>query len=176
VSGLTGTKDFSSAGPTPSILRGAVVLPRSRATPEDKPWRHPPHSWTGPQTEWACYWYLSIHGIEPGRRKLRLGLDYLYQGGLTAPQLFRNKPFTRGDFVIFNFGRALRGVVLDPLTPFTHPTPWFDLEKRRILALQGWQVIFIDAPAVWAYPGPAIEAALRGVDLSRRGRGNGIAS
>jgi hypothetical protein len=29
---------------------------------------------------------------------------------------------------------------------------------------------------VQSYPGRAIEAALRGVDLSRRGRGNGITS
>lgn len=168
---------LSAGGAALGVLRGALAVPHTpRGGVVNEPWRRPPPSWPGPQTEWACYWYLSVRGIEPGRRKLKLGLDYLYQGGLAAPGLFRNKPFTRGDFVIFNFGRALRGVVLDPLTPFTHPTPWFDLQKRRILALQGWQVIFIDAGDLQVFPGRAIEAALRGVDLSRRGRGNGIVS
>jgi hypothetical protein len=112
-----------------------------------------------------CLWLL----VATQRLQLR-NYTSAAAGSLLPP------PFTRGDFVIFNFGKALRGVVLDPLTPFTHPTPWFDLQKRRILALQGWQVIFIDAGDLQAFPGRAIEAALRGVDLSRRGRGNGIVS
>lgn len=171
------TRSFSTTAPTPDVLRDALKVPRSgRQDPENKPWRNPPASWPGPQTEWACYWYLSVRGIEPGRRKLRLGIDYLYQGGLAAPGLFASKPFTRGDFVIFGYGKGRRGVVLDPVTPFTHPTPWFDLRKRSILALQGWQVIFIDAERLVEYPGRIIELALRGVDESRRGRGLGRVS
>jgi hypothetical protein len=167
-------KYFSTAGPTPTILRGAVPVKRSsREGPQNRPWLTPPASWPGPQTEWACYWYLSVRGIEPGRRKLKLNIDYLYQGGLAAPGLFANKPFTRGDFVIFNYGKGRRGVVLDPITPFTHPTPWLDLRKRAILALQGWQVIFVDAERLTAFPGTVIEQALRGIDESRLGRALG---
>jgi hypothetical protein len=154
----------------PPELRGAITPPRSRSPVENRPWRVPPPTWTGPQTEWACYWYLSIRGIEPNRRKLRVNQDYYYQRGLSAPGLFRYKPFTRGDFVLPGFGRARYGVVLDPLTPFTHQQSWEDLTKRRVLALQGWQVIFIDA---WRldrqFPGYVIELALAGTDISLRG-------
>lgn len=163
-------RQLSSAGRAGAQFRGAVRVPRSRETPQNRPWLTPPRTWPGPQTEWAVYWYLSRRGVEPNRRKLRLGIDYYYQRGISAPGLFLRKPFTRGDFVIPGWGRARYGVVLDPITPFTHKQVWFDLLKRRILALQGWQVIFIDAPDLRVFPGRVVELARRGVDLSLRGR------
>lgn len=165
------TRTFSTGGRAIDTLQGALPVPHvSRIGPENRPWLHVPASWPGPQTEWAVYWYISIRGIDPAKRKLKLGYDYLYQGALAAPGLFNTKPFTRGDFVIFGYGRALRGVVLNPVTPFTHPNPRDDIESRRILALQGWQEIFIDAADLQVFPGRAVELALRGIDISRRGR------
>jgi hypothetical protein len=159
-----------TAGYIPRDLRGAIPVPRSHQSPENRPWRNPPQSWGGPATEWSVYWYLSVHGIEPNGRKLTVGIDYYYQRGLAAPGLFLRKPFTRGDFVLPGYGKLHRGVVLDPVTPFTHKEYWFDLQKRRILAREGWQVIFIDAPDLYVFPGRVVELGLRGVDISQRGR------
>lgn len=130
---------------------------------------HPPPGWLGPVTEWACMWYLTQHGIGPEKRKLREGRDFAYQKGLNAPGLFLRKPFTRGDFILYHLGRAQRGTVLDPITPFTHPMPWFDIRKRRILLLFGWRVIFIEAHHLARDPGFFIEGALQGKDFSSRG-------
>lgn len=163
-------RTFSTAGRTVALYSNTTPIPRARHLPENRPWQKVPPYWVGPQTEWAVFWYFTARGIEPNRRKLRLGQDFYYQRGLTAPGLFLNKPFTRGDFVLPGFGRARYGVVLDPVTPFTHKEAWFDLLKRRILALQGWQVVFIDAWRLQIFPGNVIELALRGVDISFRGR------
>lgn len=163
-------RTFSTAGRTVALYSNTTPIPRSRHTPENRPWTTPPPYWTGPVTEWSVYWYLTARGIEPNRRKLRPGQDFFYQRGLTAPGLFLRKPFTRGDFILPGFGRARYGVVLDPVTPFTHQQAWFDLVKRRILALQGWQVVFIDAWRLQIFPRNVIELGLRGIDISFRGK------
>lgn len=159
-----------SGGQRSRAVRTGYPIPR--ATQEvDRPWLHAPPGWFGPVTEWACMWYLTEHGIGPQRRKLREGREFAYQKGLKSPGLFLRKPFTRGDFVLFNLGRGPKGTVLDPITPFTHPDPWFDIRKRRILLLFGWRVIFLEAFMLARDPGFVIEAALRGADYSSRGQG-----
>ena len=150
-------------------VKGAVTLPRPRGLPQYRPWEQLPANWLGPKTEWEVWWYLTVHGIGPERRKLRPNIDFFYQRGLKSPGLFLNKPFTRGDFILPGLGRGLRGTVFDPITPFTHPFPWFDIRKRRILLLAGWRVIFMDAPMLDRWPGFVIELALRGIDVSSRG-------
>lgn len=152
-------------------LRGAVGTGRRYGYPQDRPWTRLPASWLGPATEYAVYWYLTKHGVGPQRRKLREGRDFFYQRGLAAPGLFFRKPFTRGDFILPRYGRAVRGLVIDPISFFTHPSPWFDRRKRRILALAGWRVVFIEDYMLANNPRFVIEAALRGADLSHLGQG-----
>jgi hypothetical protein len=114
-------------------------------------------------------WYLTRHGVGPQHRKLLEGKDFFYQRGIAAPGLFFRKPFTRGDFILPAYGNAPRGLVLDPISAFTHPTPWFDIRKRRILALQGYRLIFVEDWALNRNPEYVLEYALRGVDLSSLG-------
>jgi hypothetical protein len=162
----------SSAGRGNAATKGAVHIRYVNRTGilENKPWRVSGPNWGGPVTEWAIYWYLSIHGVKPNDRKLRRNFDYFYQAGVPAPGLFATKPFFRADFVIPGYGKGVRGVVLDPETPFTHPSPKDDRDKRQILATQGFQWIAIDADALRVYPGTVIELALHGIDVSYRGR------
>lgn len=161
----------STASSPSRTVRGGVAIPRSRSLPQNRPWQQTPQAWFGPLTEWAVYWYLTEHGVGPNRRKLREGVDFFYQRGLRAPGLFAKKPFTRGDFILPGRGGALRGLVLDPITPFTHPVPWFDIRKRRILALQGWRVVYIeDYMLTKRDPTYAMELALAGRDISTRGQ------
>ena len=158
-----------SQGKRSTALRGAVILPRRVGFPESRPWQKLPPDWLGPKTEYEVYWYLTVRGIGPQERKLREGIDFFYQRGLNAPGLFLGKPFTRGDFILPGLGRAPRGTVFDPITPFTHPSPWFDIRKRRILLLAGWRVIFMESYHLDRWPGFVVELALRGIDISSRG-------
>lgn len=157
---------------TPHTRVNAPRIPYIRARRErTRPWLRIPHGFPGSNLEWATMWYLSIHGVGPSRRKLILGRDFFWQKAISAPGLFFLRGFTRGDFVLPGYPGARRGIILDPITPFTHKTAWFDLRKRTILFLQGWKVIFLDGVPLLRNPGPLIEYALRGIDLSKRGRG-----
>jgi hypothetical protein len=158
-----------SPGPNTEV-HDAVPLGRRKQIPENKPWQRRPANFPGQYvTEWAVWWVLVIHGIGPQKRKLRPGIDFQYQVGLAAPGMFRNKPFTRGDFVIDKMGKGRRGVVLDPVSILSHPHPWLDIRKRDILARGGWQVIYLDDFMLMRDPVRVVNLALQGIDVSGRG-------
>lgn len=135
------------------------------------PWRsyYLPHPWSGPLTEWVTWWYLVK------RKHMLPGRDFYYQMATPAPGLFINKPFTRNDFVIpcpNQFVRgpgALRALVLDPMSPFTHPFAWFDKQKRDTMAMEGILYIYLEQNTLLLSPAYVIEKALRGIDVSSRG-------
>jgi hypothetical protein len=160
----------------PSITRartlpGAPLIPYIRASRySGRPWLRVPIGWPGSNLEWYVWWYLSIYGIEPSRRKLVPGRDFFWQKAQGAPGLFIGRNFTRADFVIPHWPGAPMGIILDPLTSFTHASIWHDLRKRQVLIGMGWRLIFLDGPALTANPRTVIEAALRGVDTSKRGK------
>jgi len=158
---------------TPTRTRrvaGAPKIPyNQRRDEEDEPWRNPPYGWPGSNLEWAVMWYLTEHGVGPPRRKLRQNIDFFWQRAANAPGLFVNRAFTRADFALPGWPGAKRGLILDPLYPFTHKSIKHDLDKRRALAGQGWRVIFLDGGPLIIRPHGIIELALRGRDVSRRG-------
>jgi hypothetical protein len=136
---------------------------------EAKPWLKIPQGFRGSNLEWATMWYLTVYGIDPNRRKLRQGIDFYWQRALPAPGLFLSRNFTRADFVFMGRGRLGKGLVLDPLFAFTHKSLKHDLDKRRILGEQGFDLIFMDGAPLLASPQRVIEAGLRSQDISIRG-------
>ena len=153
---------FNSAGRT---LAGAPRYLRvDQSKGQEKPWLNVPSTWFASALEWYVMWYLTRHGVEPNGRRYRLGRDFFYQKGVAAPGLFANKPFTRADFLLVK-----EKVILDPYTSFTHPDPLQDLRKRRIVARQGLRLVFLTGLALETDPGPIIELARRGIDVSPLG-------
>ena len=53
-----------------------------------QPWLQIPRGWSGSNLEWIVWWYLSIYGIDPNRRKLVPNRDFYWQKAQTAPGLF----------------------------------------------------------------------------------------
>lgn len=157
-------------------LEGAPLVPYVRDQRNQRePWRDVPPGFPGSNLEYAVWWYFTEEGIQPNHRKLIPGRDFFWQRAQAAPGLFIGQGFTRSDFVLPGWPGAPRGIVLDPLTAFTHSSAWFDLRKRNILLGRGWKVIFLDGMPLLSSPRTIIEAALKGVDLSRRG-GVGVAA
>ena len=162
---------FGQRGRTlPGAPRQQFAAPRSR-----KPWEPKNPRFTGPITEWIVMWYFTrVKGWT-------LGNEFFYQGPIPTT-IFFSKGFTRGDFIIpfagahiRNYGHtAFRAVVLDPITWFTHPHPWFDQQRRADIAREGYQLIFLEArdleKMVYTDPNNVIELGLRGRDISRLGR------
>lgn len=152
-------------------LPGAPRIPYLRPRREEaEPWRDVPPGWPGSNLEYAVWWYLTEHGIEPNRRKLKHGIDFFWQRAVNAPGLFVSRAFTRADFALPHWPGSRQGLILDPLYPFTHKSIKHDLDKRREVAKQGWLIVFIDGAPLLARPHGIIEAALDGRDLSARGR------
>lgn len=158
----------------PSLPRFSSVAPVVPGAPRQlwaptrvvQPWMHMPTTWRTSQLEWVVFWYLTR------RRAMRLNRDFFYQMAVNAPGLFVSRLFTRSDFVIPTRGRnasARRGIILDPVTPFTHPRGWFDARRRSILALFGWRLVFLEGSHLNRDPRWVIELALRGVDVSSKG-------
>lgn len=153
---------FNTAGRT---LKDAPLQGRIKEKKGDeKPWMQVPRSWPNSALEWYVEWYLTRHGVEPGNRKYRRNIDYLFQDAIGTPGLFAGKQFTRADFVLLR-----EKVVLDPYTTFTHPSPKDDHRKRIALARAGFKLIFLWGPGLEADPGPLIELARQGTDVSPLG-------
>ena len=153
---------FSTTGRS---LVGAPLQKRvDQKKGQGKPWLDVPSSWSNSALEWYVMWYLTRHGVQPNGRKYRLGRDFFYQKAIAAPGLFANKPFTRADFILVR-----EKVVLDPYTTFTHPNPLEDLRKRRIIARQGLRLVFLTGLSLETDPGPVIELARGGTDISPLG-------
>jgi hypothetical protein len=107
-----------------------------------------PASWVHSDLEWACYWVLTA------RMKLRLWEDFSYQRRIPAAGLNKVSADFRADFWIFAHGRGgggggyryPMGVILDPLSFFTHKSKGLDILKRQILATNGFLCIFLGRP------------------------------
>jgi hypothetical protein len=87
----------------------------------------------------------------------------------------RARDFTRVDFLVDLGPRSRAGrighysaLALDPITPFTHPDPQADKDKRTSLELGGYLLVFLDTEPMKLNPKRIIEAALVGKDLSSR--------
>lgn len=157
-------------GPGPGDL-GPLASEASPAWQTPPPWWPPGSS----ANEWACYWWLTEEA------KLKEGPEFRRQVAVEAVGLFTGKPFTRIDF-LFPIGGPHRArapgdfdwLAWDPITPFTHPDPNLDREKRRILAAnkhpnRAW-LVWID-PVVLDWPDAVLPQALLGIDLSMRAKG-----
>jgi hypothetical protein len=150
-------------------LPGAPKLGRRRGITFGQPYPNPPRWWQGVVGEWIVYWYLSY------RKRYKEGLDFFYQAPVHADGLFRGRDFTRVDFLVDLGPRSRAGqigrytaVCFDPITPFTHPDPQADKNKRTALELSGYLLIFMDTDALKMNPQRIIEAGLKGRDLSNR--------
>lgn len=113
-------------------------------------------------------------------RKFVQGTDFLYQPALTAPGL-NKKGFARSDFLILPLGKgaaaaalAPRGIVINPISAFTHPSRALDVLERTILLGQGFLEIFIADYDLATRAHIVVGLALRGIDVSTRGSGQFI--
>jgi len=146
-----------------------------------------PPVWWGahPQTEWAVYYILVLkHGWrvygspDPNGPPSPQGVDAWYQAIIPAPGLYQVAGGFRGDYWILPSGKGGspgppygRGVVLDPVTLFTHGTTGMDRLRRDILGQNGYLLVWIDASALDTRPDDVVMKAVRGVDESSISRG-----
>jgi hypothetical protein len=138
-----------------------------------QPFPEPTGYWaTRPRTEWVVNWVLTA--------KLggKLNVDFLYQVAIPAPGLNVVKGFFRGDFWILPRGRFggpgppyTRGIVLDPISLFTHRNAGEDRLRRGILAQGGFLLIWIDDTDLYTRPLRVVRMALNGQDVSSINRG-----
>jgi hypothetical protein len=156
-----------------AVARGTEAGFAPRFRPEsgwDKSYPQPPASWNHSELEWACYWALTA------KMKLRLWEDFSYQRKVPAAGLNKVSPDFRSDFWIFAHGRGgggggyryPMGVILDPLSFFTHKSKGLDILKRQILASNGFLCIFLDSADLYRAAEYHVRLAVRGIDLSSR--------
>lgn len=150
---------------------GLLHLPRADKLTQESftPYRQPPAGWRGPLTEWVVYDDLTF------RRQFREGQDFLYQVAIPAPGLLRSRGFNRADFWILPNGKNgspggafSRGIVINPVSFFTHPNPSHDRLERAILARAEFLEVFIDEAPLLSDPHYMVGLALRGIDVSSR--------
>lgn len=146
-----------------------------------QPYPDPP-PWWGPHSilEWICYDYLkrvkhwSVYGSpDPDGPASPSGADAWYQAVIPAPGLYQTKGFFRGDFLIIPSGRGGspgppygRGIVLDPISTFSHRETGEDRLRRDILAQNSFLLVWLDDAALQTRPRDIIEKALKGQDES----------
>lgn len=163
----------------PSLQRNVPGAPRAPRSQEVdartlQPYPDPPANWSGPLTEWVVWWWLTK------RERYVPNRDFVYQpaigteiavGGPT-----NSKGFVRADFLIVPQGQHgpmgypyVNGLVINPITPFTHPSKAKDQLERSVFATLGYLEVFIDGDDLTgptARPATVMRLALRGVDVS----------
>lgn len=134
-----------------------------------RPYPDPPPHWFGPLTEWI------VEDDLVRRRGFVEGVDFDRQVALTAPGI-NTKGFNRADFVLWPAGKAgglggiyHRGLVINPISFYTHPSRAKDLMERAILAQAGYAVIYVRDTDLERRPHEVVGLALRGIDISDRG-------
>lgn len=167
-------------------LKGTPTAPRSfRFTREEvDPGKTPPPWWVHSDLEWIVYRYLTeekgyvVYGAhqDPKGPKSAVGADVLYQVPIPAPGYKLNNKF-RGDFWVLPTGKNgpspypyVKGIVLDPVNPWTHRDTNEDRFRAAILGAGGYLLIWLDGTALYAEAKRVIDLALRGVDVSSIGR------
>lgn len=146
-----------------------------------QPYPDPPYWWAPhPLTEWIVFDYLRrvkhwiVYGSpDPNGPPSPQGADAWYQAVIPAPGLYQTKGFFRGDFLIIPSGRGGspgppygRGIVLDPVSTWTHRESGQDRLRREILAQAAFLLVWLDDTALQTRPRDIIEKALRGQDES----------
>jgi hypothetical protein len=169
----------------PSVGRrapGAPTSPRSyRGTEaERRPEQVPPRWWVHSDLEWITFDYFrrvkhwKILGApnDPDAPSSYVGADVLFQVPIPAPT-YGLKGVFRGDFWVLSTGRNgspgfpyRKGIVLDPVTTFTHRDTSQDRLRRNLLAQGEFLLIFIDGTDLYNRPRDVIELALKGRDVS----------
>jgi hypothetical protein len=148
---------------------GAPTIGRRYVIARGLAYPNPPKWWRGVVGEWIIYWYLTE------KKRFKEGLDFYYQAPVYAPFLFRSRDFTRVDFLVDLGPNSRAGrighysaLAWDPITPFTHPDPQADKNKRIALEFGGYLLVFMETEQLKLNPRRVIEAGLVGRDLSSR--------
>lgn len=127
---------------------------------------------TRPLTEWVTYWTL--------KHKLggRLGKDFLYQHIIPVAQVNVSGRGYRSDFWILPRGRFggigppySHGVLIDPVSNYTHKTTGEDRFRRGVLGQAGYLLVWIDDYALYLNPIRLVRLAVQGIDVSSINRG-----
>lgn len=161
---IAGRQVRSSQNTAGRALAGAPRQVRvSENKRRERPWLDVPPGYAYSALEWYIEWYLTRRGVEPNRRRYRLGLDFERQETVGTPGV-NVRGFSRQDFILIR-----ERVCLDPYTTFTHPDPILDLRKRQALKRAGYTLVFLYGPQLEADPGPLIELARQGFDISPQG-------
>lgn len=169
----------SGAPPAPKLAKPLATSELVRAYPV------PPPQWTQSELEWICWWALVERGFKifgrpdvRGRTLVYEEADAIYQPAIPVAGLNVVKDFFRADFLIVPGRRGptpgppyARGVIFDPLTPWTHPDPGKDRLHRSLLAQAGYLLVFFDGAQLQQRPKQLVAAALTGADDSSVDRG-----
>ncbi len=165
--GTSGASTPSGLPRPPKRVRAAKI---NATTLQAYPEPHPMQGidWRGkPLTEYVTAWVLM--------EKLggKLGKDFLYQQILPASQVNISGKGFRSDFWILPRGRFggpgppyTRGIVLDPISLYTHGHTGEDRFRRGRLAQLGWLMIWLDDVELYINPTRVVRNALQGIDTS----------
>jgi hypothetical protein len=156
-----------------AVARGTEAGFAPRFRPEGvwhKSYPPAPASWVHSELEWATWWVLTT------KLKYRRYLDFGYQQAIPAAGLNKVAPDFRSDFWLYPWGRNgnpagyryPKGIVLDPLSFFTHKSKAHDILKRTVLATSGFLCVFIDQGDLERRAEEVVRWAARGVDQSSR--------
>lgn len=120
-----------------------------------------------PRTEWVVYFILT--------KKLgaKLGEDFLYQQIIPAKGINISGKGYRSDFWLLRRGKFgspgppyNRGILIDPISTYTHRTTGEDRYRRGALAQAGYLLIWIDDQQLYLNPLRMVRDATRGIDHS----------
>lgn len=151
-------------------VEGAPKVPKPKPLRQFS-YKEMPGSWGYSLGEWIVYWYLTE------RKRFRLEEDFYHQSFAYAPFLYAGRDDTRADFLIvygaltrLGYNSTYKALIFDPYSEFTHDVET-DERRRRELADEGYQLIFMDQDALERDYANIIESGLKGRDLSNRGPG-----
>jgi hypothetical protein len=150
-----------------------------------RPYPPPPREWTQSELEWIVWWVLVERGWKiygrpnvKGRTEVYEDADAIYQPAIPVAGLNTVKDFFRADFLLVPGKKApapgppfSRGILLDPVTPWTHPDAGRDRFRRSLLAKAGYLLVWLDGAELQQRPKELVAAAIRGQDDSSIDRG-----
>lgn len=148
-------------------------------------WTDPPPQFPGSDLEWIVWEQLVRLGFKiygrpnvKGRTLNYAEADAEYQPAIPVRGLNQVKDFFRADFLLIPGRKApapgppfSRGVVLDPVTLFTHGNTGLDRLRRGMLAQAGYLLVWLDGDALKQRPKEVVTNAVYGRDDSAIDRG-----
>ncbi|MBP9897464.1 MAG: hypothetical protein KBF28_03765 [Gemmatimonadales bacterium] len=176
---VKGPRAPSGAPKAPRLADPVPITELVRAYPPAPP------QWVGSELEWIVWWALVERGWKifgrqnvRGRTDIYADADAIYQPAIPVAGLNIVKDFFRADFLLVPGKKAPspgppfpRGVILDPVTPWTHPNAGIDRLRRSLLARAGYLLVWLDGAQLQARPKEVIAAAISGADDSSIDRG-----